>query len=88
MYYVVVYDIASNKRLAKALKVCRKYLMWVQRSVFEGELTNHQFTAFRKELKSVINSQKDNVIFFSIRNRDVFKRETIGKDLNAPTNFI
>ncbi|MEN2993717.1 MAG: CRISPR-associated endonuclease Cas2, partial [Thermodesulfovibrio sp.] len=38
MRVILVYDI-NEKRVSKVLKTCRKYLHWVQNSVFEGELT-------------------------------------------------
>lgn len=38
MYVILVYD-CGEKRVAKMLKLCRKYLNWIQNSVFEGEIT-------------------------------------------------
>jgi CRISPR-associated protein Cas2 len=38
MFVVLVYEFDVN-RVAKALKRCRKYLNWVQNSVFEGEIS-------------------------------------------------
>ena len=38
MYVVLVYDI-GERRVAKMLKLCRQYLIWIQNSVFEGEIT-------------------------------------------------
>jgi hypothetical protein len=37
MFVIVVYD-ANEKRVNKFLKTLRKYLTWVQNSVFEGEI--------------------------------------------------
>jgi len=65
---LIVYDISSAKRLAKSLKICRKYLTWVQNSVFEGELSQAQFSNLRRELKRVINAKKDSVIIFGTQN--------------------
>lgn len=39
MYVILVYDIDA-KRVGKMLKLCRRYLNWIQNSVFEGELTD------------------------------------------------
>ena len=39
MYVILVYDI-GEKRVGKILKLCRKYLNWIQNSVFEGEITD------------------------------------------------
>ena len=38
MYVVLVYDI-GERRVGKMLKLCRRYLNWIQNSVFEGEIT-------------------------------------------------
>ena len=35
MYVIAVYDV-NQKRVAKMLKLCRRYLHWIQNSVFEG----------------------------------------------------
>ena len=39
MYVVLVYDF-GEKRVNKMLKLCRKYLKWVQNSVFEEEISD------------------------------------------------
>lgn len=38
MYVILVYD-CGQKRVGKMLKLCRKYLSWIQNSVFEGEIS-------------------------------------------------
>ena len=38
MYVILVYD-CGEKRVNKMLKLCRKYLNWIQNSVFEGEIS-------------------------------------------------
>ncbi|MBO5354080.1 MAG: CRISPR-associated endonuclease Cas2 [Lachnospiraceae bacterium] len=38
MFVIMSYDI-NKKRVSKVMKVCRKYLIHVQKSVFEGNLT-------------------------------------------------
>lgn len=88
MYYILVYDIASAKRLQKALKTCRRYLHWLQRSVFEGELTNTQFTGLKTELSKIISNKEDSVVFFIIRNEEVFSKKTMGKILNDNSNYF
>lgn len=88
MFYVLTYDIASPKRLPKTLKVCRKYLYWVQKSVFEGELTNRQFNMLKAELKRSIKKDEDFVLFYAIRNREVVDRGFLGVEKNEISNFI
>jgi len=88
MYYILTYDIASPKRLPKALKTCRRYLNWVQNSVFEGELTNNQMDNLKKDLKYIIDKKEDCILIFEARNRQVINRKVIGKDKNELTMFF
>jgi CRISPR-associated protein Cas2 len=88
MYYIVVYDIASPQRLPKILKTCRKYLHWVQKSVFEGELTKTQMLALKSEINKIISKSNDSVIFFAIRNTEVIKKESLGKKIEERNNYI
>ena len=51
MFVIIVYDV-GEKRVAKALKTCRKYLNWVQNSVLEGEISDVNLKKLRAEWKS------------------------------------
>ena len=88
MYYIVVYDIASERRLPKVLKVCRKYLNWIQNSVFEGELSESQYARLVSELDKKIKVQEDSVIFYSIREQRWLSKEIMGIEKNMLDNFI
>ena len=50
MFIIVVYDICED-RVVRILKICRKYLNWVQNSVFEGEITKANFVKLKAELE-------------------------------------
>ena len=52
MYIILVYDV-GEKRVAKALKTCRKYLTWVQNSVFEGEITDAKYKKLKYDLEKI-----------------------------------
>ena len=54
MFILLVYDI-GEKRVNKALKICRQYLDWVQNSVFEGELTKAGLETLKKRLRKIMN---------------------------------
>ncbi|OGV86092.1 MAG: CRISPR-associated endonuclease Cas2, partial [Melioribacter sp. RIFOXYB12_FULL_38_5] len=41
MYLIIVYD-AGPKKGIKLLKYLRRHLLWVQNSVFEGEVTESE----------------------------------------------
>ncbi|GAB5047039.1 CRISPR-associated endonuclease Cas2 [Thermodesulfovibrio sp. TK110] len=77
MKVILVYDI-NEKRVAKVLKTCRKYLNWVQNSVFEGEITEAKLVKLKMELKKIINEEEDSVIIYTFRSAWYTNRETIG----------
>ncbi len=77
MYVILVYDI-KEERVAKVLKTCRKYLNWVQNSVFEGELTSAKLEKLKAELKRIINLDEDSVIIYRFRSLMYSSREILG----------
>ncbi len=54
MYYIFVYDV-DERKVAKVCKLLRKYLHWVQNSVFEGELTEGKFAELKFKLSKIID---------------------------------
>ncbi|MFN3135724.1 MAG: CRISPR-associated endonuclease Cas2 [Candidatus Kryptonium sp.] len=86
MYYIVVYDIAE-KRVNKVLKFMRKYLNWVQNSVFEGELSDGQFEEMKVKLKKIINLKEDSVLIYSME-RKWIEREVIGVERGEISRIV
>ncbi len=64
MFVVMSYDVGS-KRVAKALKISRRYLRHVQESVFEGELTDSGLASLQEELAAVLDLSHDKVSFYT-----------------------
>lgn len=62
MFVILVYDF-NEKRVAKALKIARKYLHWVQNSVFEGEISEANYKKLKIELQNIMHPDEDSVIF-------------------------
>lgn len=77
MFLILVYDF-GEKRVGKALKICRKYLNWVQNSVFEGEITKANFVKLKRELESIMNEEEDSVILYTFRTQKYSNREIMG----------
>jgi len=77
MFVVLVYDF-DVKRVAKALKRCRKYLNWVQNSVFEGEISEVNLKKLKVEMQKIMNEEQDSLIIYSWRTERYTKREIIG----------
>ena len=55
MYVILVYDINledddGKKALRNVFKTCKKYLIHIQNSVFEGELLDSQIIKLKSEL--------------------------------------
>lgn len=77
MFLILVYDV-GEKRVGKVLKICRKYLTWVQNSVLEGEITEAAYKKLKIELKRVIKEDEDSFIFYILRTTKYSERETMG----------
>ena len=88
MYYILTYDLTSPKRLPKLLKLCRKYLNWVQNSTFEGELNGSQIMELKAGIKGIIDKKEDSVFIYAIRTDTVVKKEILGIEKNEITFFV
>lgn len=87
MYVIAVYDV-NEKRVAKMLKTFRKYLHWIQNSVFEGELSEVQLKQLQSDVLKIINNQQDSVIFFTSNSEKWLHKKIIGLEKNTIDNFI
>ena len=87
MYVILVYDI-EEKRVAKMLKLCRRYLNWIQNSVFEGEITDVKLKELLHEAKEMMDREKDSIIVFKSRQEKWLDKVVIGKEKNEIDNFI
>jgi CRISPR-associated protein Cas2 len=87
MYIIAVYD-CGEKRVVKMLKLCRKYLNWIQNSVFEGELTPVQLLELKTEAKKILDKDYDSFIIFASRSSKWLEKEIIGKEKNSIDNFL
>ncbi len=86
MYVILVYDVQVN-RVAKVLKIARRYLSWVQNSVLEGDLTRAQFRRLKAEIRQVIDEEQDRVLFYTLRSAKDLRQETLGRQ-TAPPSFL
>ncbi len=87
MYVILVYDI-EEKRVSKMLKLCRRYLNWIQNSVFEGELTDVKLKELLNEAKDIMDEAKDSIIVFKSRQEKWLDKMVIGVEKNNLDNFI
>jgi CRISPR-associated protein Cas2 len=87
MYVILVYDI-EQKRVGKMLKLCRRYLNWIQNSVFEGELTEVKLKELIIEAKKIMKIEADSLIIFSSRQEKWLDKQVIGKEKNEIDNML
>lgn len=87
MYIILVYDI-GEKRVGKMLKLCRKYLNWIQNSVFEGEITEVKLKELIFSAKKIMDLEKDSLILFKSRQERWLDKEIIGMEKSEVDNFL
>jgi CRISPR-associated protein Cas2 len=87
MFVILVYDI-NTKRVAKALKICRQYLDWVQNSVFEGEITRGKLECLKSDLNQIIKKEDDSVLVYEFESMKYSGREVLGKEKSEVTNIL
>ena len=87
MYIIAVYDV-NQARVAKMLKLCRRYLNWIQNSVFEGEISEVKLKELVFEARQIMNEQEDSLIIFSSRNERWLDKQIIGIERNSVDNFL
>jgi CRISPR-associated protein Cas2 len=87
MYVILVYDM-GQKRVGKMLKLCRRYLNWIQNSVFEGEMTEVQLKELLHEARRIINEEEDSLILFKNRDRQWLDKQIVGIERQSTDDFL
>lgn len=87
MYIILVYDV-GEKRVGKMLKLCRKYLNWIQNSVFEGEITEVKLHELQIKASEMMDITTDSLIIFKSRNEKWLDKEVIGKERSTIDTFL
>jgi len=87
MYVILVYDV-GEKRVGKMLKLCRKYLHWIQNSVFEGEITEVKLKELIHSAKQIMDDETDSIILFKSRNEKWLDKEIVGVERSSTDNFL
>lgn len=87
MYVILVYDF-GEKRVAKMLKLCRKYLFWIQNSVFEGEISEVKLKELLQKAHGFMDKAEDSIILFKHPSKVYMDKEIIGKERGFTDNFL
>lgn len=83
MMILLTYDVdftqqQGAKRLRKVAKLCERYGIRVQNSVFEMLVDPAQFAQIKAELSKIIDSQTDSIRFYRLGSKWETKIETMG----------
>ena len=87
MYVILVYDV-GEKRVAKMLKLCRRYLNWIQNSVFEGDISEVKLKELIILAKKIMKQEEDSLIIFSSHTEKFLDKQIIGKERSSTDNFL
>lgn len=87
MYVILVYDI-GEKRVGKMLRLCRKYLNWIQNSVFEGEISEVKLKELLSKAKGILDDESDSIIIFKSADEKWLDKQIVGLERSSIDNFI
>ncbi|MFN4220129.1 MAG: CRISPR-associated endonuclease Cas2 [bacterium] len=93
MKVIFVYDIElkdkeDQKRLNKIKKIGRKYLTHIQKSVFEGELTEGQIYKLESEVMKVVDLERDSVILYILPDGVKLRRKILTNAPDKTSNIL
>lgn len=77
LFVIVTYDVRT-KRVQKVMKICRKYLTHIQKSVFEGMITEAKLNKMKRELKNIIIEDEDSCRIYKIKSLKFTSKECLG----------
>lgn len=87
MYVILVYDF-GEKRVGKMLKLCRKYLNWIQNSVFEGEISEVKLKELLQKAHLFMDKEEDSIILFKHPSQVYMEKEVIGHERSSIDLFL
>ena len=87
MYVIAVYDV-GQKRVGKMLRLCRRYLNWIQNSVFEGEISEVRLLELKNKAMDIMDEDTDSLIFFKTRQEKWLEKEIVGNERQNLENFL
>lgn len=87
MYVIAVYDV-GEKRVGKMLKLLRKYLNWIQNSVFEGEISEVKLLELKQKALAIMDEETDSLIIFKTRQERWLNKEIVGMERQELNSFL
>jgi CRISPR-associated protein Cas2 len=87
VYVIIAYDV-NVERVNRVKKFLRRYLHWIQNSLFEGELTESDFEEVRIGLNGIINKDEDMIVIYRLPSERSMRREVIGTEKSMVGEII
>ena len=87
MYVILVYDI-KQQRVGRMLKLCRRYLHWIQNSVFEGEISEVKLAELLGKARGMMDEEEDSVILFKSRTPQWLEKQVVGRERSKLDSFL
>jgi CRISPR-associated protein Cas2 len=87
MYIIAMYDV-GEKRVGKMLKLFRRYLNWIQNSVFEGEITEVKLLELKHKAMLIMDEETDSLIIFKTRQEKWLDKEIVGHERQDLDTFL
>lgn len=77
MFVILTYDV-NAKRCAPVMKICKRYLHHMQKSVFEGVITEGKLNKLKAELEQKIVPASDSIYIYEMDSLKYARKEQIG----------
>jgi len=87
MYVILVYDV-KQQRVGKLLKLCRRYLHWIQNSVFEGEISEVKLQELLLKAASFLDKEEDSILLFKSRTEQWLEKQVWGHERSPLGSFL
>lgn len=86
MYVIVVYDMEAD-RTHLMLKLCRRYLIHVQNSVLEGEISEGDLSTLKGKIEDLLQAE-ESVIIYELSSDSLLNRAVYGEDPAEDNRFL
>lgn len=87
MFVILTYDM-RRERIAKARKIAKKYLRPVQRSVFEGHLSQTRLDRLKEELLALVRPEEDGVRIYAFPSFRGASVDCLGRTEERPDRLL
>lgn len=87
MYVILVYDM-KQQRVSRMLRLCRRYLHWIQNSVFEGEISEVKLAELLAKARTVMNEDEDSLLIFKSRAQQWLEKQVVGVERSPLDTFL